>query len=100
MRQYTLASPDRDDVDLRTYKYDIVNAVHTYMPHATVRVEKDCYCVDPTPNRSEAIKIGKKICESDLKYYCIKIPKLFTSTEIGGPNGAQKPSKTHTGGHK
>lgn len=100
MRQYTLASADRGSVDLRIYKAEIIDAVHTFMPHAMVRVDKDCYYVDPTPSRGEAIRIGKKICESDLKIYCIKIPKLFTSTEIGGPNGAQKPSKTHAGGHK
>ena len=100
MRQYTLASPDREDVDLRAYKDDIIDAVHTYMPEAMVRVDKDRYYVDPTPSRGDAIRIGKKICESDLKIYCIRIPKLFTSTEIGGPNRAQKPSKTHAGGHR
>ncbi len=100
MRKYTLASTDRDDVDLRAYEAEITDAVHSVMPSARVRVDKDCYYVSPTPDRGNAIRIGRKICESDLKHYCVKIPKLFTSIEIGGQNGAQKPAKTHTGGHK
>lgn len=100
MRKYTLASMDRDDVDLRTYKTEIVNAVHDVMPTARVRVDKDCYYVSPTPDRGSAIRIGRKICESDLKHYCVKVPKLFTSVEIGGQNGAQKPQETYSGGHK
>ena len=101
MRKYTLASAgDRNMVDLRAYQADIADAVHSVMPKARVRVDKDCYYVSPTPSRGDAIRIGKKICESNLKVYCIHIPKLFTSVEIGGANGTQKPQKTHAGGHK
>lgn len=100
MRKYTLASADREDVDLRNYKAEITEAIHSVMPTARVRVDRDCYFVSPTPNRGDAIRIGRKICESDLKHYCVKVPKLFTSIEIGGSNGTQKPQKTHAGGHK
>lgn len=100
MRKYTLASADRADVDLRVYQAEIMDAIHSVMPTATVRVDKDCYIVDPTPDRGDVIRIGRKICESDLKHYCIRIPKLFYSVEIGGQNGTQNPKKTLTGGHK
>lgn len=100
MRKYTLASTDRDDVDLRAYKAEIIEAVHSVMPAAQVRIDKDCYYVLPTPNRGDAIRIGRKICESDLKHYCIKVPKLFNSVEIGGQDGMQDHSKTCAGGHR
>jgi len=100
MRKYTLASAERDDVDLRIFQSEITNAIHEVMPTARVRVDKDCYYVSPTPARGDAIRIGRKICESDLKHYCIKVPKLFNNVEIGGQNGTQKPEKTHVGGHK
>lgn len=100
MRKYTLASMDRDSVDLRVYVAEIINAVHEVMPTAQVRVDKDCYYVSPTPTKGDAIRIGRKICESDLKHYCIKVSKLFNSVEIGGQDGAQKQSKTYVGGHK
>lgn len=100
MRKYTLVSSDRDDVDLRVYQVEIMDAIHSVMPTATVRVDRDCYIVDPTPSRGNAIRIGRKICESDLKHYCVKIAKLFNSVEIGGQDGTQKPQKAHIGGHK
>ena len=85
MRKYTLASPSaKVSVDLRNYQNVIIEAVHEYMPTAVVRVEADCYYVSPTPSKGDAIRIGRKICESSLKEHCIQIPKLFSSIEIGG----------------
>ena len=83
MRKYTLASSqERQTVDLRDYASVITEAVHAYMPSAAVRVERDCYYVSPTPSQSEAIKIGRQICQSELKRSCVKIPKLFSSIEV------------------
>ena len=83
MRKYTLASSDaRSSVDLRVYTEIIESAVHEFMPHAVVQVEKDYYCVDPTPKQGEAIRIGRQICKSGLCQYCVQIPKLFSSIEI------------------
>ena len=83
MRKYTLASvEDRAQVDLRNYEAVITEAVHAFIPKASVRVERDCYYVSPTPTQGEAIKIGRQICQSDLKHYCVQIPKLFSSIEL------------------
>lgn len=83
MRKYTLASSDeRKAVDLRDYTAVITDAVHAYMPSATVRVERYCYYVSPAPSQSEAIKIGRQICQSELKRSCVLIPKLFSSIEV------------------
>lgn len=80
MRRYTLASSvDRPNVDLRHYAAVITEAVHAVMPTAEVSVERDHYNLSPTPTQGEAIQIGRQICQSDLKRYCIQIPKLFSS---------------------
>lgn len=85
MRRYILASQEaRGSVDLRQHTNMIINAVHAVMPQAVVVVEKQYYTVDPAPNRSEAIRIGRKLSKAQaLGRYCIKIPKLFNSEEIG-----------------
>lgn len=83
MRKYTLASPNaKTAVDLWDYAAVIEKAVHEVLPESTVRVEKACYLVDPTPGKGDAIKIGRLICQSKLKKHCIQIPKLFSSIEI------------------
>ena len=83
MRKYTLASGDaRMKVDLRDYADTIEKAVHEYMPIATVKICESCYYVTPAPSKGEAIKIGRKICQSALAQHCVMIPKLFTSVEI------------------
>ena len=101
MRRYSLASTDaRNFVDLRDYTDIIIEAVHSIMPKASVEVEKDSYLVDPTPNQSEAVRIGRQICQSELRKHCVMIPKLFFSEEIeeevanDGENG-----KHPDGGH-
>ena len=103
MRRYSLASAEaRNDVDLRDHTNVIVEAVHAIMPNASVNVSENSYLVDPTPSRSDAVKIGRLICKSDLRKHCIMIPKLFTSEEMeevtdNGENG--KPNKNPDGGH-
>lgn len=103
MRKYLLASvSEREDVDLRDYEDVIITAVHEFMPKANVTVENDCYYVDPTPNRGTAVKIGRKICQSQLKESCITIRKLFASVEVEGgtQNVTKKPRNAqYTGGH-
>ena len=98
MRKYTLASQNaRKSVDLRNYTDIITDAVHSVMPTATVQVEKEFYTVNPAPSQGNAVKIGRIICQSQLKQHCIFIPKLFSSIEIGGKE--QHGTKKHIGGH-
>ncbi len=101
MRKYTLASLDaRNAVDLRNYEETIMEAVHSIMPKAIVRVEKDCYYVSPTPEKGNAIKIGRLICKSTLGKHCIHIPKLFSSTEADDREEKSHDRKQQqTGGH-
>ena len=97
MRKYTLASHSaKSSVDLRDYETTITEAVHSVIPTATVRVEKDCYTVDPAPSQGDAVRIGRLICQSQLKQHCVMIPKLFSSIEIGGKNNG---TKKHVGKH-
>ena len=83
MRRYSLvSSTSRSNVDLRDYAEVITEAVHSVMPKAKVRVEQDCYYVSPSPDQSQAVKIGRTICQSKLRKYCVMVPKLFVSYEI------------------
>lgn len=101
MRKYVLASPDsRETVDLREYQSVIENAVHEYQPNAVVRVEADCYFVDPAPPQGAAIKIGRKICQSELKHHCIQVPKLFNSINIEEIEHEQQKKQKFFGGHR
>ena len=83
MRKYTLAnSACRGVVDLRDYKDIIVSAVSEFAPGTTVTVTKDYYTVNEPLTQSQAVRIGRKICESSLSQYCIKLSKLFNSTLV------------------
>ena len=83
MRKYRLASGKaRRTVDLRDYTATIEEAVREAIPTATVEVYETYYTVSPTPTKSQAIKIGRRICQSALAQHCVMIPKLFTSIEI------------------
>lgn len=100
MRKYTLASAsDRSSVNLRDYEIVITEAVHAVMPAAIVRVEQDCYYVSPTPSQGDAIKIGRQICQSNLKHFCIQIPKLFSSIEMEEVASNGRNEKKRLGGH-
>lgn len=105
MRKYTLVSGDaRTKVDLRDYAATIEEAVHGIMPTATVKICESCYYVTPAPSKGEAIKIGRRICQSALAQYCVMIPKLFTSIEITDktkeePLDGTNQSKLHGGHH-
>ena len=83
MKKYRLAcSNKRNSVDLRNYEDVIVSAVTDVLPNATVIVEQDYYMIVPPPNKGDAIRIGKKICKSNLNRYCISINKLFCSEDF------------------
>lgn len=83
MRKYTLASHEaRDEVDLRCYREEIETAVHEVMPGAKVTVYQDHYTVAPSPERGDAIRIGKKVSRTVLGQYCIQVPKLFNGEEM------------------
>lgn len=101
MRKYTLASKDaKDTVDLRNYRQIIEDAVHGVLPNATVQVAEEYYTVSPTPEQGAAIRIGREICKSKLKKYCVQIPKLFSSIEIEEVNPDEtEERKNRSGGH-
>lgn len=86
MRRYALVSPEhKQNVDLRDYEDVIVNAVMEAMKDVkdvSVVVYSKFYLVSPSPDRRQAIAIGKAICKSGLCKYCIAIPKLFQSVEV------------------
>lgn len=83
MRKYRLASGKaRMTVDLRDYTATIEEAVHDAISTAVVEVYETYYTVSPAPTKSQAIKIGRRICQSALAQHCVMIPKLFTSIEI------------------
>lgn len=87
MRKYTLADGSkRSTVDLRNYEDVIKSAVEEFAPGTTVTVCKEYYIVNEQLTQSQAVKIGRRICESDLAQHCIKLSKLFNSREVSGEN--------------
>ena len=85
MRKYTLADGSkRDTVDLRDYEDIIVAAVQEFAPGNSVVVNKDCYVLKDQLTQGQAVKIGRRICESDLSKHCIKLSKLFSSRIVKG----------------
>lgn len=100
MRKYSLASPEaKKQVDLRDYSAEICEAVHQVLPMAKVVVEKDCYYIHGTLEHGEAIKIGRLICQSDLKKYCVQVPKLFSSIELEEVSANATITTERAGGH-
>ena len=102
MRKYSLAdSSKRSKVDLRNYKDIIVAAVQEFAPGSTVYVAKDHYTVKEPLTHSQAVRIGRKICESELGHYCISIQlsKLFNSTIIQEVTDDKRNKQKQTGGH-
>lgn len=100
MRKYTLASSDaRSNVDLRRFAGFIEDTVHEFMPDAIVIVERDYYTVSPTPEKGDAIRIGRRLSKRQaLGQHCIKISKLFNGETIEvkeNVNGEEK----RNGGH-
>lgn len=100
MRKYTLADGDsRVIVDLRDYEGIIVGAVQEFAPGTTVVVSKDHYTVKEPLTQSQAVRIGRRICESDLSRYCIKLSKLFNSRPVKEEQNDQTKEHKHHGGH-
>ena len=97
-RKYSLANGSmRSKVDLRDYCVVITAAVQEFAPGSTVVVCRDYYTVLEPLTQSQAVKIGRKICESDLSQYCIKLSKLFNSKEVTDEktNQSQRPGGHH-----
>ena len=102
MRKYTLANIEqRSQVDLRNYKDIIVAAVQEFAPGSTVAVAKDHYTVNEPLTHSQAVRIGRRICESELGHYCIgiQLSKLFNSTIIQEAKDENRNKQKQTGGH-
>ena len=100
MRRYILVSAEaRSNVDLQHYADTITDAVRSIMPRASVEVLMDSYLVSPTPNQSQAVRIGRLICQSELRKHCVMIPKLFTSEEIEEVHDDGETDKHPNGGH-
>ena len=100
MRKYMLADGSkRGVVDLRDYEDIIKAAVEEFASGLTVVVYKDYYVVNEQLSQSQAIKIGRKICESDLSQYCIKLPKLFNSRIVKEKADDNRSKQKQIGGH-
>ena len=102
MRKYSLAdSTKRSQVDLRNYKDIIVAAVQEFAPGSTVTVARDHYTVKEPLTHSQAVRIGRRICESKLGHYCISIQlsKLFNSTIIQEVSNDSRNKQKQAGGH-
>lgn len=99
MRKYSLADgKKRGVVDLRDYEDVIVKAVLEFAPGTTVAVSKDYYIVNEPLTQSQAVKIGRRICESELAKHCIQLTlsKLFIGKEVVHEN---RNKQKQTGGH-
>ncbi len=100
MRKYSLADGSkRSVVDLRNYEDIIRAAVEEFAPGTIVNVCKDYYTVNEALTQSQAVKIGRKICESDLKYHCVKLSKLFNSRIVKEKTDDNKEEPKRPGGH-
>lgn len=100
MRKYTLADgKKRLSVDLRDYENIIVAAVQEFAPGNTVVVTQRYYTVKEPLTQSQAVKIGRRICESDLSQHCIKLSKLFNSTPIKEVEDDKRNKQKQIGGH-
>ena len=100
MRKYTLAnSACRGVVDLRDYEDIIVSAVWAFAPGTTITVTTDYYTVKEPLTQSQAVRIGRRICESSLSQHCIKLSKLFNSTIVKENDDNDKHKQKQTGGH-
>ena len=100
MRKYTLADGSkRESVDLRDYEDIIVAAVEEFAPGNTVVVASDHYIVKDPLTQSQAVKIGRRICESDLSQHCIKLSKLFNSKLIKENANDNRKEQKRPGGH-
>ena len=100
MRKYTLAnSVCRGVVDLRDYEEIIVSAVLEFAPGTTVTVCKDYYTVNEPLTQSQAVRIGRRICESSLSQHCIKLSKLFNSTLVKEETDDNRSKQKQIGGH-
>ena len=100
MRKYTLAnSACRGVVDLRDYEDIIVSAVSEFAPGTTVTVTKDYYTVSELLTQSQAVRIGRRICESNLSQHCIKLSKLFNSTLVKETTNDSRNKQKQIGGH-
>ena len=98
LRKYSLANGSmRGSVDLREYSDIITTAVQEFAPGSTVVVHKNHYTVLEPLTQGQAVKIGRRICESNLSQYCIKLSKLFNSKEV--TNEEPKQSKRPGGYH-
>ena len=100
MRKYMLADGSkRGVVDLRDYEDIIVEAVQAFAPGNTVVVTSDYYIVKDPLTQSQAVKIGRKICESSINQHCIKLSKLFNSKPVKENMNDNRKEQKHPGGH-
>ena len=89
----------RSVVDLRDYEDIIRAAIEEFAPGTTVAVYKDYYILNEQLSQSQAVKIGRKICESDLKYHCVKLSKLFNSKIVKENVNDNRKEQKRFGGH-
>ena len=101
MRKYTLADGSkRSTVDLRDYEDVIKSAVEEFAPGNTVVVASDHYIVKDQLTQSQAVKIGRRICESSINQHCIKLSKLFNSKPVKENVNDNRKEQKRSGGHQ
>ena len=100
MRKYTLADgKKRGKVDLRDYEDIIVAAVCEFAPRNTVVVTSDYYIVKDPLTQSQAVRVGRRICESSLSQHRIKLSKLFNSRIVKEKTDDNRSKQKQIGGH-
>ena len=100
MRKYVLANGlKRGVVDLRDSKDVIISAVTEFAPGSTVTVHSDHYTLKEPLTQSQSVRIGRRICESELGKHCIQLTlsKLFIGKEV--VNEKRSKSKQNAGHH-
>lgn len=99
MRKYSLANIEkRGVIDLRDYADVIVSAVTEFAPGSTVAVHSNHYTVKEPLTQSQSVRIGRRICESELGKHCIQLTlsKLFIGKEVVHEDGRKS---KQIGGH-
>lgn len=83
MRIYELANTElRGEVNLLDYKNIIKQVINEEAPTVKVTIEPDRYILDTDISKGQAIRIGKKIAQSQLGQYCLLRSILFVGHSL------------------
>lgn len=83
MKEYRLADClFRKTVSLKEYETDIIKAVHTVKPKATVTVTERGFTVEPPIRKLESIAVSKILRSGRMNKLTMYRPCLFNGYEI------------------